>query len=189
MPGVSPSSPDDDDRAMVHALLTGAPGAFARFVAQHQRLVWLLVQRLVRDGEDTRELCQEVFLRVSRTLPQFRFESALRTWVGRIATSVALNHLARKRLPLDAWDDEALAQRPDEGPDPRERLSAQQQSQRLRTAIDALPPLPRLCVSLHYLEELPVAEVAALTALPENTVKSHLLRSRERLRRHLEAQP
>ncbi|RVT88834.1 sigma-70 family RNA polymerase sigma factor [Inhella crocodyli] len=182
MPGVSPPSLDDD-RAMVHAALSGQPGAFAALVHAHQRLVWLLVQRLVRDPEDARELGQEAFMRVSQRLHQFRFESSLRTWIGRIATSVALRHLERQRLPTVEIDEALPLPAAD---DTAAEVDARQQHERLRDAIDALAPVPRLVVTLFYLEELPVAEVAALTGLPDNTVKSHLARSRARLRQHLE---
>lgn len=171
---------------MVHAILTGQSGAFAVLVRRHQRLVWLLVQRLVRDPEDTRELCQEAFLRVSQRLHQYRFESSLRTWIGRVATSIALRHLERQRLPTVDLDEALPLPALDDLP---RELDARQRSARLRDAIDALAPVPRLVVTLFYLEELPVAEVAALTDLPENTVKSHLARSRQRLRQHLEDLP
>ena len=185
MADVSHPSPDDD-RAMVHAILTGQAGAFAALVRMHQRLVWLLVQRLVRDPEDTRELCQEAFLRVSQRLHQFRFESSLRTWIGRVATSLALRHLERQRVPRLELDEALALPALDDVP---QALDDRQRASHLRDAIDALPPLPRLVVTLFYLEELSVAEVAELTELPQNTVKSHLARSRERLRRYLEAKP
>jgi RNA polymerase sigma-70 factor (ECF subfamily) len=185
--------PDPDDQATVHAILSGQPRAFERLVAEHHRLVWHLVQRLVREPEVARELCQETFLRVSRSLHQFRFESRLASWIGRVATSVALRHLEKGRLQLVDWDDEALgplaeaAPGADDPPRPDDALDRTQRLARLRSAIDALPALPRLCVTLFHLDEHSVAEVCALTGLPEGTVKSHLRRSREKLRAHLES--
>lgn len=182
---------DPDDQA--HAILSGQPRAFERLVEQHHRLVWHLVQRLVREPEVARELCQETFLRVSRTLHQFRFESRLASWIGRIATSVALRHLEKGRLELIDWDEDSLgpladsSAARDSGPGPDEALGRAQRVARLHDAIQALPALPRLCVTLFHLDERPVAEVCALTGLPEGTVKSHLRRSRERLRAHLQA--
>ncbi|MBN8506166.1 MAG: sigma-70 family RNA polymerase sigma factor [Burkholderiales bacterium] len=177
-------APNEEDREMVHAVLTGQAGAFERLLRQHQRLVWLLVQRLVREPEAARELCQEVFLRVSRQLAGFRFESRLSTWIGRIATSVALRHLEKQRIDTIEFDAELH----DLGHEdtPAHLLDRAQRLQRLRDAIDALPPMPRLCLTLFHLEELPIAEVAALTHLPEGTVKSHLHRGRDRLRALLE---
>lgn len=186
--------PDPDDQATVHAILSGQPRAFERLVADHHRLVWHLVQRLVREPEVARELCQETFLRVSRSLHQFRFESRLASWIGRVATSVALRHLEKGRLQLVEWDEDAqgpLAETAtpdaDNAPRPDEALDRQQRLNRLHQAIEALPALPRLCVTLFHLDEMSVAEVCTLTGLPEGTVKSHLRRSREKLRVHLES--
>jgi RNA polymerase sigma factor (sigma-70 family) len=89
-----------EDRELVTAVLARAPGAFEQLVARHQKLVWHLVYRMVQHPEDARDLSQDVFLRVHQSLSQYRFESALSTWIGRVAFSVASRHLQRKRLPL-----------------------------------------------------------------------------------------
>lgn len=170
----------ESDRAMVNAVLAAEPGAFERLLRAHQRLVWVLVQRLVREPEVARELCQEVFLRVSRQLHQFRYESRLSTWIGRVATSVALRHLERHGLPTEPFD-EALHDAPhDDGPP--QRLDRSQRLAQLRAAIAQLPRAQQVCLTLFYLEEMPLADVAALTGLPDGTVKSHLHRGRSRLR-------
>lgn len=176
------------DRALADAVRAGMPGAFERLVRTHQRLVWHVVQRLVRDTEDTRELCQETFLQVHRHLHQYRGESRLATWIGRVAYHRALRHLERKRLDLVALADEGdddteawLAQATD--PLDLEAQVADAQLQRhLQAAIEGLPPLPRLLLTLYHLEELPIAEIAQITGVAAGTIKSHLFRARLRLR-------
>ena len=99
-------SPANDDRALVAAVLANAPGAFERLVREYQGLCWHIIQRMVRHPEDTRELCQEAFLRVHQCLHQYRGESALKSWIGQVAYSVAKRHLERQRIPLaDVPDD------------------------------------------------------------------------------------
>ena len=92
--------PRAEDRELVTAVLARAPGAFERLVARHQKLVWHLVYRMVQHPEDARDLSQEVFLRVYQRLGQYRFESALATWIGRVAFSVSTRHLQRRKLPI-----------------------------------------------------------------------------------------
>ena len=101
----------DDDRVLVQAVLAGAPGAFETLVRDYQRLCWHIINRMVRHPDDTRELCQDTFLRVHQYLHQYRFESALKSWIGQVAYSVARRHLERKRIPLaePVGDDDALA--------------------------------------------------------------------------------
>ena len=69
---------------------------------RHKALVWHLVYRMVQHPEDARELSQDVFLRVHECLHQYRFESSLATWIGRIAFTVTTRHLQKKRLSMAA---------------------------------------------------------------------------------------
>jgi RNA polymerase sigma factor (sigma-70 family) len=184
------------DRALLAAIARGERGGFETLVRRHQRLVWHVVQRLVRDPEDTRELAQEVFLRVHRTLHQFRGESRLSTWIARVAWTVAVRHLQTRRIEIvdaspagdDADDDAPLPPAVRDAADPLD-LQAQvadtQLARQLHAQIDRLPPLQRLLLTLYHLHEAPIGEIAAITGLPEGTVKSHLFRSRRQLREWL----
>lgn len=181
----------DADRALVEAVLARAPGAFERLVATYQGLCWHIVNRMVRHADDTHELCQEVFLRVHLRLHQFRFQSALRTWIGQVAYSIALRHLERKRIAMvetASGDDnvELLDQVSDEFD--LETASADAELfAALHNEIEALPPVPRTVLTLYHLDELPIVEIAGITGLAEGTIKSHLFRSRALLRQRLEA--
>ncbi len=187
------------DRALLAAIARGERGSFETLVRRHQRLVWHVVQRLVRNPEDTRELAQEVFLRVHRTLHQFRGDSRLSTWIARVAWTMAVRHLQARRIELvdthaasdGADDDGPLPPAVRDAADPLDlvsQLADAQQLQQLRAQIERLPPLQRLLLTLYHLHETPVGEIAAITGLPEGTVKSHLHRSRRQLREWL-AQP
>ena len=89
-----------DEQTRVRAVLDREPGAFEALVREYQRLCWHIVYRMVHDPEDARDLCQETFLRVHRRLHTFRFECPLKAWIGRIAYSIALRHLERRRASL-----------------------------------------------------------------------------------------
>jgi len=145
--------PMEDDRALVNAVTARIPGAFERLVARHQKLVWHLVYRMVGHPEDARELCQDVFFRVHERLHQYRFESALSTWVGRVAFSVATRHLQKKKLPMvarDDGDDDAWAlNQVSDGFDLEAAASDHELMQALNSAIEALPPLQRTLVTLY----------------------------------------
>ena len=174
----------EEDRALVAAVLGNAPGAFERLVRQYQGLCWHIVQRMVRNPEDARDLCQETFLRVHQCLHQYRGERALSGWIGQVAYSMAKRHLERKRVPI--------AESPAEGPSLAESVAddfdleasaaGAEIDQHLHAAIETLPPLQRTLLTLYHLEELPIGEISRITELPENTIKSHLFRSRKLLR-------
>lgn len=177
-----------EDRDLVTAVLGGEPGAFEGLVRQYQGLCWHIVQRMVRHPEDARELCQEAFLRVHQCLGQYRFDAPLKSWIGQVAYSVARRHLERRRIPIaEAVDDggEPLHERIADDFDLESATADAELARRLHAAIERLPPLQRTILTLYHLEELPLAQIAAITGLAEGTLKSHLFRSRKRLQEWL----
>jgi RNA polymerase sigma-70 factor (ECF subfamily) len=187
-----PDAPDREvDRALVAAVLAGAPGAFERLVKQYQGLCFHIINRMVRQPDDTRELCQDAFLRVHRYLHQYRGESSLQAWIGQVAYSVAKRHLERKRIPLqdaaDPDEHQALLENVGDAFDLEGSVADEESARCLHAAIETLPPMQRTLLTLYHLDELPIGEIAAMTGLAEGTIKSHLFRSRQRLRQVLEA--
>ena len=181
----------DADRALVEAVLANRAGAFEQLVRDYQGLCWHVIQRMVRHPEDTRELCQEAFLRVHRYLHQYRFDSPLKSWIGQVAYSVAKRHLERKRIALadvhvgggmDEDDGPSLLDNLGDGTDLQDAHAQAGEERELHAAIERLPPLQRTILTLYHLEELPIGEIATITGLAEGTIKSHLFRSRNKLR-------
>ena len=185
---------DDDprrsDREMVQAVLARRPRAFEALVRQYQGLCWHIVQRMVRHPEDALELCQDTFMRVHRYLHQYRFDSPLKSWIGRVAYTVALRHLERKRIPLVDGADEAahgaMLEGISDGADLEGAYSEGEAARLLHAAIESLAPLPRTLLTLYHLEEMPIPEIARITGVADGTIKSHLFRARLRLRKMLE---
>ena len=180
---------DLDEHARVRAVLLNEANAFESLVRDYQNLCWHIVFRMVHDPDDARDLCQETFLRVHRQLHQFRFECPLKSWIGRIAYSIALRHLERQRAaPVTCLDDEAESAADtlaDEAFDLESAAGDEQLAARLREGVDALPAVPRTLVTLYHLEELSIPEIATITAMNEGTIKSHLFRARSSLREWL----
>jgi len=179
------------DRVLVAAVLAGMRGAFETLVRDHQRLCWHIINRMVRHPDDTRELCQDTFLRVHRYLHQYRFESALKTWIGQVAYSVARRHLERKRIPIaePAADEDSVSfvERVADDFDLEAASADAELGAVLRDEIEALPPLQRTVLTLYHFDEEPIAEIARITGLTAGTIKSHLFRCRARLRGRLQA--
>lgn len=188
---LSEPSSIDADRALVEAALARVPGAFERLVRAYQGLCWHILNRMVRNPEDTRELCQETFLRVHLRLHQYRFESPLKAWIGQVAYSIGLRFLERKRLPLvdlSGGDDEGeYMDRVGDDFDLEAANADAEIAAELHRAIDRLPAVPRTVLMLYHFEEATIPEIAIITGLPEGSIKSHLFRGRLRLRKQLES--
>jgi RNA polymerase sigma-70 factor (ECF subfamily) len=180
----------DHDRALVEAVLRRVPGAFETLVRDYQGLCWHIIDRMVRHPDDTRELCQDTFLRVHQYLHQYRFESALKAWIGQVAYSVARRFLERKRIPIvepAGSDENDLVEQVPDTFDLEAASTDAELAAALHAEIEALPPLQRTVLTLYHLDEVPILEIAAITGLAEGTIKSHLFRCRARLRGRLQA--
>ena len=179
-----------EDQAIVTAVLAGEAGAFERLIKRHQALVWHLVHRMVANHEDARELCQDVFLRVHNRLRQFRYESSLATWIGRVAFNIASRHLQKKKIAwISADEDEGESSaylQASDGFDLETACADQELMQHLSTEVERLPALQRTLVTLYHLDELGIGDIAASTGLPEGTIKNYLFRARQRLRQQME---
>ncbi len=81
------------DWALVQQCASGDEAACTRLVTDHQRMVYQLALHLLGDSQEALDLSQEVFLRVFRTLPSFRGQATLRTWIYRIVVNQASNRL------------------------------------------------------------------------------------------------
>jgi len=187
----------ESDEELVAQVLVGNRNAFRRLIARHERLVVHIVSRLIQEDADRKEVCQDVFLRVYRGLGNFRFESKLSTWIARTAHRASLNHVEKKRLPL--YEDLPATERTRSQPtsaatDPLANAVAEEARRFVRQAVQRLPAGYRTVVTLHYLEEMTVAEIGEVLGLPAGTVKSHLFRARRLLKealldRHLGEEP
>ena len=182
-----------NDVALAQHALAGNAQAFAEIVKNHQRLVWHMAWRMLQHRQEAEDCCQEVFLRVHQNLKQYRGESALATWIGRVAFSVALRMAQKRKLRLDIPNDfepDLAFEHIGSGENVQSAHAETEQLKALYAAIEQLPSLPRTVLSLHYRDGLAITEIANMLDCPEGTVKSHLNRGRNRLKTaltHMEA--
>jgi RNA polymerase sigma-70 factor, ECF subfamily len=181
------------EAALIQRCAAGEQGACAELVATHERMVYQLAFHLLGDRDEALDLSQEVFLRVFRTLPSFRGQSALRTWIYRIVINQARNRQRwwRRRRRSDQVQLEhhvlehgELRQQTDaESPD--RALARKELAAKLWTALDHLPFDQRTVIVLREIDGLSYDEIADSLAVAIGTVKSRLTRARQTLRREL----
>ena len=144
--------------------------------------------RIARTYEATpagrEDLMQDVALALIRALPRWRGDSALGTFVYRVATNVAIDRIARR--PPEALDLASIADRPDPAPTPESAHADGDARERLARAVRGLPLNLRQVMSL-VLEGLTHGEIAAVLDLTENNVAVRANRARAQLKKTLEA--
>lgn len=183
------------DAELVQRAKEGDAGAFELLYARYHARVYRLLYGMLGNREDAVDLTQEVFVRAWIELPRLQIEKTLYGWLRRTAINLGIDHLRRNRLvrfqSLDAsFDDEEGEpfewQLPDETQDVQAAAELSELQECLQRALQQLTTIHRVVVILHYIEEVPVEEIAQQLSIPVGTVKSRLARAREALRRHLE---
>ncbi|GAA0202613.1 RNA polymerase sigma factor [Kangiella japonica] len=181
-----------NDLALVKRVLSNAPGSFDELVQSYQKLVWQVISRLVQNQDDTLELSQEVFLQVYYKLEQFKGDSSLATWIGRVAYNFGLRFLQKqgRALPIvegHSVEQETSRKEADELGGQFERVQQLAIKEALAEALAHLPPEQRTIISLYHFNDMTTVEIAEICNMPQGTVKSHLSRARERLKSALES--
>ena len=181
------------DHGLVERCRDGDPLAFARLVALHEGMVFNLAARLLGDLEEARDVSQEVFLQVYRTLGRFEGRSSLKTWIYRIVVNQCHNlrrwwrrRACERSQPIEDLTAAEEAKLSDGGSGARanafDRMRRAETAARVQEALLSLSFAHRSVLMLRDAEGLSCEAVAETLSLPVGTVKSRLARAREALR-------
>jgi RNA polymerase sigma-70 factor (ECF subfamily) len=180
----------DTERSLIQRAQKGDHDAFALLVNEHQRYVYNLALRVLKDENEALDLTQETFIRAWTALPNFRGQSRFRTWLYRIVTNLCYNRLPNLRRSLHELGEDVVEEIPETKAafaNPARRLESKELREHLHRAVDALDEHYRLLIAMRYQDELSYDEIASTLNLPLGTVKTGLFRAKERLRRAYEA--
>jgi RNA polymerase sigma-70 factor (ECF subfamily) len=180
---------------LVEAFRQGRPGAFDAIMRAHQDRVYAFCARMLSDREEALDAAQEVFLSAWRNLSTFRGDSALSTWLLRIAANRCLNRIRQRKSVAareEPWPDgDAGGEKPEFQPASPEtnrpdRVAENRETgELLSRALGRIDPDSRWLVILSDVEGFSYEELADMAGLPVGTVKSRLHRARMALRRIL----
>jgi RNA polymerase sigma-70 factor (ECF subfamily) len=178
---------------LVEAARRGDRAALSRLLEQHQQRVFGFGVKMCGDVEDAKEVAQETLLTLVRTLPGFRGEASVSTWLYTVARSYCIKKRRRTKgapahhEPLDTVTQETASDAAAAVSTPEEMLQSREARDAVVAALDALDPDWREVIVLRDIEGLSAAEVAQVTGLSVAAVKSRLHRARAALRTNLVA--
>jgi RNA polymerase sigma-70 factor (ECF subfamily) len=170
------------DAEIVRDVLRGDRGAFAALVARHERAVWATAWRVLRDGHAAADAGQEAFLQAFNRLDALRRPDRFGAWLLRIARRESIRMARRRARDPSRPLAEADAAGVDPSHDRGRTTGLSADSERLLAAVARLPEHERIVVVLHYLDGLPVAEIASALGRPVGTVTKQLSRAIGRLK-------
>lgn len=157
--------------------------AFDRLFRLLQEPLYRYIFSLVGARAPAEDVLQEVFILIYRKIRWLREPELLRPWVYRIATREAFKHLKRERRWADKIEDESVLL---DVPAPsRDELAPELIAQLVAQLVEKLSPASRAVIVLHYLHEMPLAEIAEVMGVAVGTVKSRLAYGLGLMRRQL----
>jgi RNA polymerase sigma-70 factor (ECF subfamily) len=182
-----------EDRELVRRALDGEEAAFAMIVRRYERGLFNLALRMVRDAEQARDLTQEIFLRVHRSLARYDPVYPFPSWIYRVGSNLCIDWIRRRKLdtvsldaPIGGDEDGPVRELTSEAPDPETVFLEAERGRLLGEAMAKLPEMHRLMLLLRHQRELSYEEIAVALDVPLGTVKARIHRAREALRRILE---
>ena len=154
----------DDDATLIARALAGHEDAFEALVERHQRRIYGLALRVLRDHDQADEATQRTFVRAWERLRTFRAEASFATWLHHITMNECRDilHAGRRRVSLDDVPEERLA---------TDRETPAPVGRRLAALVADLPPRQRSVLALRVFGELPFADIAAAEGITENAAK------------------
>jgi RNA polymerase sigma-70 factor (ECF subfamily) len=177
-----------DERALIQRCIAGDATAFEPLVEKYRQRVWRLAYQVLHDREEAWDVAQEAFVRAFHSLPSFRGQSAFYTWLFRITVNVATDRHRQRGAQARAFGPERVSEEewarttPDPGGGPEQQAARKEQRERIRSALDALPPKARTIIMLSDVEGLSYREIAEVLNCPIGTVMSRLHNARKRLK-------
>lgn len=181
----------EHDAELMLRVREGDSQSFALLLAKHRTPVIHFLYRMIQNQAVAEELAQEVFLRVYRSRASYEPTAKFTTWLFRIASHVALNHIRdgkheRNQESLDQESDEGMSRQvASEAPTVEQMMVREAKFEEIRRAIQLLPAKQRAAVLMHKYQEMEYAQIAAALESSESAVKSLLFRAYETLRAKL----
>ena len=188
------------DLELVKRAQGGDEAAFRSLVERHQRRAFAIALGLVRHEQDARDIVQDAFLRVHKSLPSFQGSSSFFTWLYRIVTNLAIDLVRRPGRNTDELEeDRQRISQPGHAPeqhdpmwvsridgaDPVDVLRRKELAARMHTAIDALPSYHKAVILMREVEGLSYEEMAEAMQVSKGTIMSRLFHARQKLQKAL----
>ena len=172
-----------NDKEIIETLNESWETGFKMLLNKYQEPVYWHIRRLVVSHYDAQDATQETFVRMFRSLGQFRGDSSLRTWLYRIATNEALRLISKRRQETVSLDDISTGVSliaADNYVDYADKLAV-----KLQKAILSLPPKQQLAFNLRYYDELAFDEIAKIADSTATSIKASYHVAKEKIIKYM----
>ena len=170
------------DDLYLRLVLEGNVSKFSYFIEKYKNMAFSIAFRIVENREDAEEIVQDAFLKAFRSLEKFRRDAKFSTWLYRIVVNSALSRRRSKQPKPSMIDvDDAADTVVEDVESAYRHLAAVEQQQMIHQALNELNVEDRLLLTLYYLNENSVDEIAEITDITQGNIKMKLHRARTKM--------
>lgn len=183
------------DIELIQKAKNGDISAFEELIYRYDKNVLSIALKYVKNEQDAKDIYQEVFLRVFKSLKKFEFRSEFSTWLFRITTNVSLTFRTRKKKDemisfikeeRESGEEEYIEIKDESSLSPEDHAASSETAMYLNNAIERLSPKQRMIFVLKHYEGYKIKDIAIMLKCGEGTVKKSLFDSVRKLRIWLE---
>jgi len=174
---------NEQDLLLINKALAGDKHVYRTLVDKHKKYVYTIVFRILGTKQDSEEVAQDVFIKAFSSLGSFNREAKFTTWLYRIAYNQSISYLRKRKgnyLAIDQMDESQYMQDSE-----FQDLVSKQQKELIDIALVRLQPDDVSVLTLFYLRERSLEEVADSMGISANSVKVKLFRARQRMGRQM----
>jgi RNA polymerase sigma-70 factor, ECF subfamily len=170
---------EETDIVLMDLIGKGDEKAFEVLLCRHQRSVFNLAFRFLRDEAEAEDIAQDTFIRVFKSASAYTPEAKFTTWLYTIVKNLCFNSLRKRRsVHIVSMEEETLPEIPSENDDPSEILDRKRLKSRVVNVVNSLPENMRIAVLLHKFHGLQYNEIADILGCSANAVKLRVHRAK-----------
>ena len=161
------------DTELVKQFKNGEIRGYNEIVRKYQKQVYWIIRKIVKDHDEADDITQEVFIKVYSALKDFREESNLFTWLYRIATNYAINHVKKVKVKNTVSFEIVTEQVEYEEKKADEIIDEDRRRKILEEAIETLPTQQRAVFNMRYYDDLPYEEISSILGKSVGGIKAN----------------
>jgi len=175
------------DQIYIDKVLQGDVNSYSHLVDSYKDMAYTVAFKIVRNTEDAEEVAQDSFIKAFQQLRTFKGKSKFSTWLYTIVYRTAISKTRKKKIEITAIDDYVIDNHTASHSFSQiEGLKYEEQQKYVKAAIDQLPELDALFVTLFYMNDNTLEEIEKITGYTKTNIKVRLFRARKKLYKSLE---
>ena len=175
------------DQIYIDKVLQGDTSSYSYLVEKYQDMAYTVALKIVRNAEDAEEVAQDSFIKAFQQLKTFQGKSKFSTWLYTIVYRTAISKTRKKKIAITDIDEYVVDNySTDTAYSQIEELKHEEQQKYIKAAINRLPELDALLVTLFYINDNTLDEIEKITGYTKTNIKVRLFRARKKLYKSLE---